>query len=475
MPDLVYSPPGIYIDENASPVPDIGTVVALPPARIALVGPCRGYREATETILLEDTAVTLSEKGIDTSSIVVTSLAGLVYTGASTDYTVAQTGTPPEEAVTTVIREVGGAITSGDIVYVSYQFSDSDFYLPYLSSDWDEIQTRYGPALDAAGAISSPLSLAAKIAFEHGTREIILVPTKGSSFDTVTADQLDAAYDTLDSRDDVGILVPIAAGVTGTDASPGDTTRLGTDLRNHINNAVTEGHNIIGILGYDLSVDRDHAAVAASVNDDRVVLVYPNSMNWYNGYTNLITEIDGFYLAAACAGILASNAPQEPLTLKSLASFSSIPARIEAAMTKTFKDTLSQAGVSVVESRTDGRIVVRHGVSTNMSTDFTREISITRAKDAMLSIINDSLDSSGIIGDYTDEDSPLQVRSIVEGALEQAKSSNIIINYSALSVRAKPNSPTVMQVAFAYAPAYPLNKVTVSFSINTETGIIQEG
>ena len=59
MANLVYTPPGIYIDENASPVPNIGQVTALPPSRVAIVGPSIGYRTEIETIKLGATAITL--------------------------------------------------------------------------------------------------------------------------------------------------------------------------------------------------------------------------------------------------------------------------------------------------------------------------------------------------------------------------------------------------------------------------------
>jgi hypothetical protein len=204
------------------------------------------------------------------------------------------------------------------------------------------------------------------------------------------------------------------------------------------------------------------------------MLAYPNVMSWFNGYTGLVTEVSGYYLAAAYAGLLASQSPQTPLTAKQVRSFNGIPPRIVSAMTRTFKDNLSSNGVAVTEQRPDGRLVIRHGVSTDPTNVLTREVSITRAKDALLDLVDLALDSSGIIGDFATSESPVQVRGIVESALEQAKQTQIIVNWSNLAVRTNEGDPTVLDVKFAYTPAYPLNKITVSFSINTQTGAVQE-
>ena len=472
MTDLVYTPPGIYVDENASPVPNIGQIVALPPSRVALVGPSLGYQQRTETIVAVAGAVTLAETGIDTDSIVVRSLDGVVYT-LTTDYTIDQAGSVPEEATTTFTR-ASGSIPLSSVVYVFYQYTNSAYYEPYYTTDWDEIQSRYGAAVDSAGAITSPLSLAAKIVMENGARELVLVPTKGSTPTVVSAAQLATALAKLNSRSDVGLVVSLPVGITGTDGSPGDTLTVCTDLRLHVRNAAAEGKRRIGIIGLEKTADRSHAVVSAAIAEKRILLAFPNAMNWYNGYTNLVIEIGGYYLAAAYAGRLASQAAQVPLTKKSIGSFGSIPARIFGAMTNAFKNNLSSNGVAVTEQGADGRLSVRHGLATDVTSVLTREVSITRAKDTLLNLIERGLDASGIIGEPLVPESPVQVRSIIDGVLQQAVGIRLIVRYSNLSVRPSTADPTILEAKFAYDPAYPLNKINVTFAINQVTGAIQE-
>lgn len=473
MTDLVYTPPGIYVDEQATPVPNISSIVALPPSRVALVGPSVGYQQRTDTLQLGASPVQLTQTGVDTATIVVTSLDRVVY-ALTTDYLVNETGAVPEDAVTTVARSGGGsAIPLDSVVYVTYRYTNSAFYQPYYTTDWDEIQSRYGAAILVTGAIGSPLSLAAKIVMEQGARELILVPTAGSSPTAVTAAQLATALARLSAREDVGVVVSLPVGITGTDGGPGETTQVCTDLKNHVINAVADGNYRIGIIGLESIAVRSHDQLAGVIDSERIMLAYPNVMNWYNGYTNLVIELSGYYLAAAYAGRLASQQSQIPLTKKQIASFASIPARIFNTMTPAFKNNLSGHGVAVTEQTADGRLVVRHGVATDMTNVLTREISITRSKDTLLRLITQALDRSGVIGEALSADSPVHIRGLVEGALSQAVGIGTIIGYSNLAVRVAASDPTTLECKFAYDPAYPLNKINVSFSINTVTGTVQ--
>lgn len=474
MSDLIYTPPGIYINEDASAVPNLGGAVALPPARVALVGPSIGYQTYTEPVQLNGTVgVELTQKGVDDDTIVVRSISGALYTG--TDFEVTQVGDVVEEAVTSVARADTTAIADGETVYVTYRYTNSAFYLPYLSADWSEIQSRYGPAIDSAtGQIGSPLTLAAKIVMEQGPREVILVPTKGSSPTSVTAQQLNDAYVALNARDDVSIVVPLPVGIFGDDGDPGDTTTAAVGLQQHVEQASEQGLFRIGVIGYDTGGNRTHATVAQSINSARVVLAYPNVVTWYNGYSNSTVEVGGCYLAAAYGGILAANQPQMPLTRRGVRSFSGIPPRVLSTMTATAKNAMSGAGVAVTEQLADGRLVIRHGLSTKTTNVLTREVSITRAKDSLIRMLRQVIDASGLIGSPMTANTPVEVRGVVEGGLVQAKNINLIVDYSNLSSRRGINDPTTIEVKFAYVPAYPLNKVNVSFAINVVTGSVEE-
>jgi hypothetical protein len=58
--------------------------------------------------------------------------------------------------------------------------------------------------------------------------------------------------------------------------------------------------------------------------------------------------------------------------------------------------------------------------------------------------------------------------------LETYKSSDVIVDYSGLTVTQQSTDPSVMEVKFRYRPAYPLNYVLISFGIDQTTGTVTD-
>jgi hypothetical protein len=215
------------------------------------------------------------------------------------------------------------------------------------------------------------------------------------------------------------------------------------------------------------------AALASGISSSRIVLAYPNMMEYYNGVLNQTMTVDGYYLAAGFAGVLAVQDAQMPLTHKVVTGFSGITPSALRALTPTNKDTLAVGGVCVVEPDRSNRIRVRHGITTNYAGGIlNREISLIRSQDALYNLLQDTMETSGLIGIPITDTTALQVKSIVAGALETAKQGNggLIIDYTDLAVRqqAPPSGdPTVIEVRFAYKPPWPLNYILVTFTVNT--------
>jgi hypothetical protein len=236
--------------------------------------------------------------------------------------------------------------------------------------------------------------------------------------------------------------------------------------------ASNEGNYRVGILGLDKGATVDPLTSVTSFRSPRMVMAYPNRLHYYHGFRNLTTEVSGYYLAAAYAGRLASQPVQTPLTKKEIDGFSGFPADLLQTMTMTRKNALSDGGVAVTEfARSSGnRMVVRHGTTTDRTNVQTRELSLVRAKDALVNLLYETIDSSGLIGGYITEDTPAAITAVMTGVLESAKQNDVIVDYTGLAIRQRTVDPSVMEVKFAYRPAYPLNYIVVSFSIDTSTG-----
>lgn len=470
-----YRPPGTYVEETSTPV---STPVGTQPTLVALVGPSLGYRVYAETLVLPSTTPVLVTKlGGITASVVVTSLDGATTYDLTDDYLVApgagddgDIGDTLDNTMT-IARVSNGAITEGASVRVTYHYVDAAYYEAVRVADFEVVKDLYGePFSPATGAITSPLSMAAKVAFENGARELILLATEGTS--SVTAADLAAAYPKILNLHSVGVVVPVTAGIT----SDGDLGTAATDLVNHCVNASADGFYRIGVIGIDTGYTTGTPqAVAESANSSRVMVAWPNKLLYYNAFTGTTVEVGGQYLAAAYAGKLVSRAVQHGLTRKGITSFAGISATALATMTKANKDTWSDGGVAVTELTRNNTLIVRHGTSTDTTSTVTREVSVTRAKDQMIRLIQDSIDSAQVIGSPLTNISVSQIKAIVGGVLENCKDSEIIVDYSDLVGRIRPGDPQVIEVKFMYRPAWPLNYILVSFSIDTTTGTTEFG
>lgn len=480
-----YAPPGVYVQETTVPVVLPSGVAA---TTVALVGPTLGFQAFTETVVLTGTVEqALRQRGIVPGSVTVSRSGVTLVDGA--DYTLRIDTTLGDGQEVTYIRRIGSsqALTGAGpfTLTVTSRFTPADYYEPQFFEDYDTLVEVYGPPLlttpqDAGAAqVVSPLSLAAKIAFENGANTLITVPTddrQGGSFQ----DQLEVAYDKIATRFDVEVVVPVLFGVD----NPAQVTSIGQALAAYCERSTVEGFPRVGVLGLSANFGEQGIGtasadavigVARAVKSKRVVLAYPEAVTYFNSQNNQDIVLDGFYLAAAYAGRLVNIPVQKPLTQETISSFSGLPTAVSRKQTRTFMDSLSQNGVAVTQVTSQGVMKVRHGVSTDMDATVTREVSITRARDVLYISLQNALANSSLIGSPITTETGPTVKGVVAGILENAVSNGNIVAYQNLKVRQQAllnGDPTVIEVKFEYRPSVPLNYIVVSFSIDSSSGSI---
>lgn len=482
-----YNPPGVYVDPTATP-PLL--VTGIDPTVLCIIGRGVGFRTYTESVsFASNNSVTLSKKGVDASSVVVTGYitdpaqAGLTLphtfavdvTSTPHDYSLTVDATAGVDAsVTTITRTQGGAIeTANPVVQVSYHYTDADYHALHVFDDFDSLTALYGSPFDSVtGEVSSPLSLACQEAIVNGANYLYTIALSGIG---TVQQQFNDAYNLLSGNFDANVIVPLFEDFTTTDS----VTGMLDAAQAFAENTLADGHTRVMLCGFDQGwapTISELAQVSNQIADKRVIAVWPNQINIYDGVTNTAKLCDGFYLAAAIGGVMANNPPQEPLTRKYPRGLLSIPATLLQQMTKSAKNQLASAGWLVVESDRQGRLVIRHGLTTDYSGGvLTREISLVRAQDALYNLIHDTLTNAGIIGTVITAQTPLLVKGIVSGALELAKTNHLIFGYTNLKVRQESppsGDPTIIEVKFSYQPSFPLNYILVSFSVDTTTGTI---
>jgi hypothetical protein len=456
-----------------------------------LIGQGVGYRTFSEVVdFTASNTATLTKDGIDASSIVV---SGFVpdpnatnqslpatfradVTGSSPathDYGTAQTGSG-DASVTTITRETSGAIQSPYLqVTVTYHYTDTGYHSLNYFTDFATLSATYGPALDSVtGDLISPLTMAAQIAMQNGANQIFAIALEGSGS---VQQQFADAYSLLSAQDvSVNMVVPLWVDQTVTASLEGMLATLNSALQRDAGNGVLR----MAVVGFDQSyapAGGDLTTMATGIASERIVMVWPNQLQAYNTYTASTMILDGFYLAAALAGVMVTLDPEVPLTRKIPQGFNGFPTSVLTSLSTSVKNALASSGITVCEMNRTNNIVVRQGYTTDYAGGIlTREISLVRAQDALYTLIRQNVDGAGLIGQAITEDTALQVKSIVAGALQTAIATQLIQGYSGFLVReqAPPSGdPTVIEIQFAYQPSWPLNYILVSFSVDTSTGV----
>jgi hypothetical protein len=477
-----YQVPGVYIEKSAT-----GSVAAVGAGAtvLCLVGTGLGYETNTEYIsFASGSTVALAKKGVvvDGNLVLTAELDSghtvFVIDNGSTqhDYAVSTTS-----GVTSITRHNSGTIPVDRPVKVTYRFTDDAYYSLNRFDDDSTLMGIYGSPLDpSTGAIVSPISFAAQAAFRNNANVIFTVAldlrgavNPASPTSQELQDAWSVAYNKIIPNYEINLVVPLWAEVDDTSAAE---TYL-SDLSAFLTTAETEGFPMMAITGVAAGYATfDPDVLAASVANSRVVIVWPQKMYYFNSLQNRgTTECDGFYLAAACAGVLAGQSPNRGLTQSQISGFTGIPADVLNQMTTSKKNGWSSKGVSVAEINRSSQIVIRQGLTTDVSRIDKREISIVRCLDVVIEGLQLTLESAQMIGDPITPDTPLQIAGLVDGALQANLLDDIISDYTSPLVTQAPdpqNNPTVIKVTFSLKPIYPVDYIDVSLTVDLTTSAI---
>lgn len=482
MPDfrLGYNAPGVYVEEVNTPVI---SVTGVPPTLVAILGPSQGFFRHVETVTLTGVvAVRLAKKGIDTASVVVTRVDTSAVAAAA-DYTLTTVGTlATRDYSVDVVRSGTSTLPTPVTVTVAYRYTPPDYFEPKRFENYEDVKDSYGEPLNlnapVAGQpyiqIPSPLSLAAKVAFENGADELVLVattpPPAAATPTQVSASlraALVAAYAKIVSNYAINIVVPVTDGIVEADASGALV-----ELRAHLEAASNDGFFRTGVVGFDpgFAAAPDQILGTSGARSKRITFPYVSAsgLNFYNGGSNQTLSLGNQYLSAALAGRRAGVPIQKSLTREVIRSFAGVAG---AQPTNSQRNQYAAAGIAVCETDRLGRLVVRHDVTTDNAGGINNsEASVVRARDALVTLIQVGTDEASLVGQPIDDDTLLAVKGVMAGLLETAKGERIIVGYTDLVVRLRVTNPTVVEVRFAYRPAYPLNYIVISFAVNVATG-----
>lgn len=196
----------------------------------------------------------------------------------------------------------------------------------------------------------------------------------------------------------------------------------------------------------------------------RMVYVWPTGAYRQDPVLRSQVILDGTFLAAACAGIMASHDAAEPLTRKTISGFIDVTTKT----TRTQMNNIAQNGVCIIENNPTYGIRVRHGITCDPTTAESREISVVRQLDFTAQTVRDLLDIN-IVATKITANTLAAVTTLVTNALQQLKTNGIIYGFKDVSARISPLDPTQIDVRFTVRPAYPCNYIEITMSVSGDT------
>lgn len=486
---LAYQPPGVTsITETVDPT--IAPLLAVS-ASICLVGLAQGEITQTDAVTLEGTTEEILP-GVPLDATMaadaIISVVDALDPGNAPEGYVADDDYVFDEVAHTIVRNGGGAIPSPGTVYVTYTYVPADYFRPIRLGNMQDIEQRFGSAYDVTGTvINSPLTFAAGVAFENGATDVVLLALSYNNSGTLQqpTDVQAAASSTwatnfaiLRDIEDINLIIPV---VGQSQPNVGDSEQLAIEetLQDHAKFMATQGQMIVGIIAEDSSASNTvaqpailqaHAQTLAAryggALSEQMVFVGPSKFTRSTPSSTTGTIfVGGQYMASALAGMIAARPVSQALTRQTIAGFTSVA----LARTKAEMNADAQVGICVIWQR--GSLVqVRHGITIDNTATPKREISIVRAKHRVMESVRATMEEQVIGQVIADGEAPTLVAAITSGILDDLRTAGDIVDFSAVSARTLSLDPTQIEIRFSYRPAFPVNYISVIFSLDLTTG-----
>lgn len=495
---LAYRPPGVFVNEIVTTT--ISPILSSP-ALVCIIGRAQGFQTRTDQFVLSGTTLTplpgipagatldsvISVKDALDPSKGASNGSGYVLT---TDYTVTV------GASGGITRVGAGGILTNTLVNVTYQYVPADYFFPTLMTNMGSVETKYGPALNAAGtAINSVLSYAASVVFENGASSVVcqalFVRTTPGDPNTAPASPTDTSaaalstwQDTLyNLRDieDINVVVPI---IGQSMPNVGDATVISIyqAVQDYQQYMSLSQQYVFSVFGEDNTASTS-VALQTTIQSHATTLrsryggglaeqtSFINTASFSRPSTQLgqTVSVGGQYMAAGLAGMLASFPVSVSPTRKSVSGF----VKVLDSRDPQQKNSDAANGLVVVEQK-NNNVQIRHGLTLNNTGGSSKsEISVVRAKHRMIESVRDTIDRRIIGQIIADANAPGVVAATVSSVLESLRQNRDLVGYSSVEAQYASLDPTTISVRFAYRPAFPVNYVNVEFSLDLTSASVQ--
>lgn len=389
----------------------------------------------------------------------VTDSSDPIYAIGGTEVVVSNTTSVPtgDTAEVETYDKAGNEPAIGDIYYITYRFTKTDFDAKLFTS-LKAITREYGEV-----SVENRLTLAMSLAIQNGAllvagKQVVSSEGPGTSATSsafITA--IDELRKPIERRFRPGVIVPVTT----------DQTVIAfTKTHCIIQSSIRFRQERICFFGYDVGTSpNDAQSFAQSLGSKRMIAVYPDSA--VIGLTDELGIeqehlVDGSFLASAVAGSNVAPAfdVATPMTHRQIVGFK----RLQRVLDETEKNQTATAGITVLDDL-DPNIRIRHFFTTDMSSTLTREPTVTTTADHVQQVMRATLRQFiGIkfLGSVTGD-----IERVVRQTLRGLVQAQIISKFANVSATPDPTDPTAVQVEAAYVPIFPLNYIVVTFNLRS--------
>jgi hypothetical protein len=366
-----------------------------------------------------------------------------------------------DTALINTYNKSGAEPNVGDYYYVSFdetkEFDANGMIAPKLYTLENDVIADMGPL-----SINNKLGMAAHLAFLNGAQAVALLQIQKTT----------GGDDAPDSRYISGIQVfdePMAGGDRPSLMEPLTTsTAVMSYLKtsNTIQSGIRYANERMSYFGFSLGTSPTTAQTyARSMNSERMIAVYPDgAITTITDYLGNDVEylVDGALLAAALAGRDVS--PQfdvaEPITKKPIVGFTRLYRRMDSVTTAQ----TANAGITVLEEQAAG-IVIKFGLTTDLSSVLTRTPSVIKIKDFVQKGARSALEQ--YIGQKFLVQKTKEIEQSLGSYLGSLQGAQIITGYTGVKASPDPADPTIVRVEAFYSPVFPLLWIVITFNLRS--------
>lgn len=343
---------------------------------------------------------------------------------------------------------------NGDFYHISYRFLKQD-YSTRIFRQYKTIEANYGKLSG-----ENRVSLAAYLAILNGA---VLVGVK--QVQKVVNTNQASAQSFIDAITALG--TPLAGNIRPDLLVPLSTdTAVYSHLTQHceVMSNIRNQSERMGFIGFASgTVPTSAQTIARALSSQRIVAFYPDSavvtLSNELGQT-FETLVDGTFFAAAAAGAVVSPAVDvaTPYTHRRISGFTRIPRVLDAVEA----NQTAQAGITVLEDL-DPVIRIRHGLTTNMTSDLTRLPTVTQIADYVSLNARSTLDS--FIGTKFLASRTNDVEVSLTSLFKQLIQQEIVTAFQGIQASIDPENPTIMRAEAYYQPVFPLLFIVLTFNL----------